>query len=56
MNVWEHSFMRDYGPTERSRYVEAFFANIAWGLVDAAFKVTTPRGGQASRSLTAGVQ
>jgi hypothetical protein len=24
--------------------------------VDAAFRVTTPRGGQASRSLTAGVQ
>jgi superoxide dismutase, Fe-Mn family len=34
MDVWEHAFMRDYKATERKKYVEAFFRNIDWALVD----------------------
>lgn len=34
MDVWEHAFMRDYEATERKKYVEAFFRNIDWALVD----------------------
>jgi len=34
MDVWEHAFMRDYKATERKKYVEAFFRNIDWALVE----------------------
>jgi Fe-Mn family superoxide dismutase len=34
MDVWEHAFMRDYKVTERKKYVEAFFRNIDWALVE----------------------
>lgn len=30
MDVWEHAFMFDYKPSERSKYVEAFFTNVDW--------------------------
>jgi Fe-Mn family superoxide dismutase len=34
MDVWEHAYMRDYKATERKKYVEAFFRNIDWALVE----------------------
>jgi Fe-Mn family superoxide dismutase len=34
MDVWEHAFMRDYKATEKKKYVEAFFRNIDWTLVE----------------------
>lgn len=34
MDVWEHAFMRDYKATERGRYLDAFFRNIAWHVVE----------------------
>jgi Fe-Mn family superoxide dismutase len=34
MDVWEHAFMRDYKATEKGKYVEAFFRNIDWQMVD----------------------
>jgi Fe-Mn family superoxide dismutase len=33
MDVWEHAFLLDYKPSERSKYIEAFFANINWETV-----------------------
>ena len=30
MDVWEHAFILDYKPSERSKYIEAFFTNINW--------------------------
>ncbi len=30
MDVWEHAFIRDYKPADRSKYIEAFFANLSW--------------------------
>ena len=33
--VWEHAFLLDYKPAERPKYVEAFFANIDWDVVNA---------------------
>ncbi len=30
MDVWEHAFLLDYKPSERSKYIEAFFANLDW--------------------------
>ena len=34
MDVWEHAFMRDYKATEKAKYVEAFFRNIDWTMVE----------------------
>jgi Fe-Mn family superoxide dismutase len=34
MDVWEHAFLLDYQPVERPKYIEAFFANIDWDVVD----------------------
>ena len=34
MDVWEHAFMRDYKATEKAKYVEAFFRNIDWAMVE----------------------
>ena len=33
MDVWEHAYLLDHG-TERAKYVEAFFNNVAWGVVN----------------------
>jgi Fe-Mn family superoxide dismutase len=34
MDVWEHAFLLDYKPAERPKYIEAFFSNIDWSVVD----------------------
>lgn len=33
MDVWEHAFLLDYKPAERSKYIESFFANVDWNVV-----------------------
>lgn len=30
LDMWEHSFMLDYVPSEKKKYVEAFFTNLNW--------------------------
>jgi Fe-Mn family superoxide dismutase len=35
MDVWEHAFLLDYKPSERSKYIEAFFNNVDWAAVEA---------------------
>jgi Fe-Mn family superoxide dismutase len=40
MDVWEHAFMRDYKATEKAKYVEAFFRNIDWTMVDRRLRET----------------
>lgn len=30
MDVWEHAFTVDYQPTEKKKYIEAFFRNVNW--------------------------
>ncbi len=34
MDVWEHAFIKDYAPVDRPKYIEAFFSNIAWDVVN----------------------
>jgi len=34
MDVWEHAFIKDYAPVDRPKYIEAFFANINWEVVN----------------------
>lgn len=39
MDVWEHSFMIDYG-LKRADYINAFFKNIDWQTCENRFKLT----------------
>ena len=48
MDVWEHAFLLDYKPSERPKYIEAFFSNIDWNACDERLKR-----GLAARSATA---
>lgn len=34
MDVWEHAFLLDYAPSERPKYIDAFFSNIDWNVVE----------------------
>ncbi len=40
MDAWEHAFLLDYKPAERSKYIEAFFANVDWRACEA--RLVTP--------------
>lgn len=33
LDMWEHSYMRDYAPSKKMSYVDAFFANLNWEVV-----------------------
>ena len=35
MDVWEHAFLLDYKPSERGKYIEAFFSNLNWSAIAA---------------------
>ena len=34
MDVWEHAFMPDYRASERVLYIDAFFRNVDWEMVE----------------------
>jgi Fe-Mn family superoxide dismutase len=34
LDMWEHSYMLDYPPSQKKSYVEAFFKNVNWEVVD----------------------
>ena len=38
MDVWEHAYLLDYKPSERPKYIEAFYANVDWNVVDRRLK------------------
>lgn len=33
LDMWEHSYMLDYSPSEKMKYVDAFFQNLNWETV-----------------------
>jgi Fe-Mn family superoxide dismutase len=37
LDLWEHAYLLDYKPADRSEYVEAFFANINWDTINLRF-------------------
>lgn len=42
MDVWEHAFLLDYTPSERTDYIDAFFTNIDWQSVDRRLLSSSP--------------
>lgn len=45
MDVWEHAFLLDYKPAERSLYIESFFSNVDWDAVEARMWPRAAQGG-----------
>ena len=37
-DMWEHSFVADYQPSGKKNYVEDFFANLNWNVIEENFK------------------
>ncbi len=38
MDVWEHAYAIDFLPTGRKEYIEAFFKNLNWGIIESRLK------------------
>lgn len=38
LDMWEHSYMLDYAPSEKKKYIEAFFANLNWSVAETHFQ------------------
>jgi len=34
LDMWEHSYYLDYTPAEKKNYIESFFANLNWGVIE----------------------
>lgn len=34
LDLWEHAYMVDYVPADKKHYIDAFFANLNWGVVE----------------------
>ncbi len=37
LDLWEHAFMVDYKPAEKKSYVDAFFDNLNWSVIERRF-------------------
>ena len=37
LDVWEHAFILDYGALGKGKYIDAFFKNLNWGVVEKRF-------------------
>jgi len=33
LDMWEHSYLRDFLPTAKGQYIEAFFKNLNWDVI-----------------------
>ena len=38
LDLWEHAYMVDYVPVEKKDYIDAFFANLNWGVIEKRFE------------------
>jgi superoxide dismutase, Fe-Mn family len=39
LDLWEHAYMVDYVPADKKNYIDAFFANLNWGVIEKRFVV-----------------
>ena len=37
LDVWEHAYILDHGASGRAKYIDAFFKNLNWGVVEDRF-------------------
>jgi Fe-Mn family superoxide dismutase len=41
LDLWEHAYMVDYVPAEKKGYVEAFFDNLNWSVIEERFSTAS---------------
>jgi Fe-Mn family superoxide dismutase len=41
LDMWEHSYMLDYPPSEKKKYIEAFFENLNWNVIEENYTKAT---------------
>lgn len=41
LDVWEHAFLLDYGAQGKAKYVDAFFKNLNWSVIEQRFATAT---------------
>jgi Fe-Mn family superoxide dismutase len=41
MDVWEHAFILDYAPSDRAKYIDAFFSNVDWDAIHHRLRTET---------------
>lgn len=41
LDMWEHSYLFDYVPADKKKYIEAFFENLNWQVVEENFEKAT---------------
>ncbi len=41
LDMWEHAYVYDYSTSEKKKYVEAFFENLNWSVIEENFKKAT---------------
>lgn len=41
LDVWEHAFLLDYGALGKGKYLDAFFKNLNWKVVEERFAAAT---------------
>lgn len=37
LDLWEHAYMVDYVPADKKNYIDAFFANLNWSVIEKRF-------------------
>lgn len=40
LDVWEHAYILDYGAAGKAKYIDAFFANLNWSVIESRFAST----------------
>ena len=38
LDMWEHAFVADYQPSGKKQYIEDFFENLNWKIIEENFK------------------
>lgn len=38
LDMWEHAYVYDYPTSEKKKYIEAFFENLNWSVIEENFK------------------
>ena len=38
LDVWEHTYILDYGAAGKAKHLDAFFKNLNWGVVEKRFE------------------
>jgi Fe-Mn family superoxide dismutase len=38
LDMWEHSYLFDYTPADKKKYVDAFFENLNWNNIEDNFE------------------